>query len=206
MPDDIYPAAWPSAMLALLPTSKLQAKALGKRKFFTGIPCVKAGHLAPRYVSGSKCVSCSLIRARIQWPTRPKKKWIRQPNPPKPPRHTPPMTPERAKYLEGKRRQYVKHRANWLPKLKARKRHRRKDCGSYTTTDITEIRGLQKNRCAACKISFKKTPEQIDHIIPVTKGGMSDRRNLQLLCEPCNRRKHNHDPIVWAQTILGLLV
>jgi hypothetical protein len=30
---------------------------------------------------------------------------------------------------------------------------------------------------------------EFDHIIPVAKGGSSTERNVQLLCEPCNRSK-----------------
>jgi hypothetical protein len=32
---------------------------------------------------------------------------------------------------------------------------------------------------------------EIDHIVPVSKGGTSDAANLQALCRRCNRRKHN---------------
>lgn len=33
---------------------------------------------------------------------------------------------------------------------------------------------------------------EYDHIIPVSKGGSSTARNLQLLCERCNREKRDH--------------
>jgi 5-methylcytosine-specific restriction endonuclease McrA len=42
------------------------------------------------------------------------------------------------------------------------------------------------HRCAYCG---NGAPLQLDHIIPVSKGGSSDPGNLQSLCVPCNRAK-----------------
>ena len=33
---------------------------------------------------------------------------------------------------------------------------------------------------------------EFDHIVPVSKGGSSTARNLELLCERCNREKGAH--------------
>ena len=43
-------------------------------------------------------------------------------------------------------------------------------------------------KCAKCG---SKENLEFDHIIPVSKGGSSTERNIQLLCEKCNREKSN---------------
>ena len=43
-------------------------------------------------------------------------------------------------------------------------------------------------KCAQCGSNEKL---EFDHIIPVIKGGSSTYRNIQLLCEPCNRKKNS---------------
>jgi hypothetical protein len=42
-------------------------------------------------------------------------------------------------------------------------------------------------------------PWHIDHVLPVAHGGTSALGNLQVLCEPCNRRKATLLPDVWAK-------
>ena len=55
-----------------------------------------------------------------------------------------------------------------------------------------EVKDLVWNRdggkCAQCSSNAKL---EFDHIIPFSKGGSNTYRNIQLLCEECNRRKTN---------------
>ncbi|MDN3905547.1 HNH endonuclease signature motif containing protein [Arthrobacter sp. YD2] len=43
-----------------------------------------------------------------------------------------------------------------------------------------------QGRCVNCS---SQSDLEFDHIIPIAMGGADTARNLQLLCEPCNRRK-----------------
>lgn len=76
--------------------------------------------------------------------------------------------------------------------------------GSHTAEDIQRIYTVQNGKCACCK---KKVGRKyhVDHIIALTKGGSNWPANLQILCPPCNARKHNHDPIEHMQS-LGFLL
>jgi 5-methylcytosine-specific restriction endonuclease McrA len=42
---------------------------------------------------------------------------------------------------------------------------------------------------ASCRACASVGPLVIDHIVPIVRGGTSDRTNLQPLCDPCNRAK-----------------
>lgn len=56
----------------------------------------------------------------------------------------------------------------------------------YIRRDVLKI-----GFCAVCG-SDKNL--EVDHIFPISKGGGSDRENLQTLCRRCNRFKSNKTP------------
>jgi 5-methylcytosine-specific restriction endonuclease McrA len=116
---------------------------------------------------------------------------------------------------------YYKQRAANPEKLRERQRKRRaanpdevrgdnhrrraRYQGSYTPDDIQRLFDSQQGRCAACGVVLETSGRgkyHIDHIVPLKprKGfpaGTNDPNNLQLLCMPCNRSKHNQDQAQW---------
>jgi 5-methylcytosine-specific restriction endonuclease McrA len=74
----------------------------------------------------------------------------------------------------------------------------------WTPADVTARLKDQRGRCALCAMKLRR-PFHRDYIMPLAKGGTHDRRNLQLLCPPCNLSKGARDPIDHAQS-LGLLL
>lgn len=56
----------------------------------------------------------------------------------------------------------------------------------------TKIKERDNFSCKQCSVSVEDEPTlllEIDHIIPISKGGMSVEKNLQCLCWKCNRSK-----------------
>ena len=52
-----------------------------------------------------------------------------------------------------------------------------------------------KYQCQSCGKTNEETELNIDHIIPLAKGGSNDISNLQTLCRSCNqKKKHHFDP------------
>ena len=47
----------------------------------------------------------------------------------------------------------------------------------------------QGGLCIYCLASLRRKPSDIDHVLPLVRGGSDDIENLQLLCPGCNRRK-----------------
>lgn len=77
--------------------------------------------------------------------------------------------------------------------------------GKYSAADVAEIREMQRNRCAICRVDLSRVKEHIDHIMPLALGGSNDRTNIQVLCEPCNLQKWAHHPLDHAR-MRGLLL
>lgn len=54
------------------------------------------------------------------------------------------------------------------------------------------IKERDNHRCLQCGVSVEAEPNlllEVDHIIPISKGGTSEEENLQTLCWRCNRSK-----------------
>lgn len=75
--------------------------------------------------------------------------------------------------------------------------------GSFCRIDVVRLWHKQVGECARCGASFGKRHSDkgfhVDHIIPLSRTEMGNAasnypRNLQLLCQSCNSRKHNKLP------------
>lgn len=114
----------------------------------------------------------------------------------------------RAAYPEKVREKHAAYGAAYPEKRAAHCRNRRARArmaeGSHTAEDIQRIYAFQNGKCAICKVKVGKK-YHVDHIKALTKGGSNWPATLQILCGPCNARKHNHDPIEHMQS-LGFLL
>lgn len=58
----------------------------------------------------------------------------------------------------------------------------------------TYIKSRDNHACRYCRVSVAAEPHlllEVDHIVPISKGGLSTTDNLQTLCWRCNRAKSN---------------
>src|SRR5260221_4894948 len=91
-----------------------------------------------------------------------------------------------------KARQKRYHDTERYKAINRRHRHQRrileKEADCYTDEDINKQYIRQKMRCYYCGKTIKKTYE-IDHIIPVSRGGTNHPSNIVLACKSCNASK-----------------
>jgi hypothetical protein len=83
-----------------------------------------------------------------------------------------------------------------LSETLAQKIRWKKSAAGQRALMTARLRGQIKDRdnhtCLQCGVSVAAEPNlllEVDHIIPVSKGGLSDPENLQTLCWRCNRSK-----------------
>ena len=77
----------------------------------------------------------------------------------------------------------------------------RKSAAGQRALMTAKLRGSIKARdnhaCCYCAVSLAAEPHlllEVDHIVPVSRGGLSIPENLQTLCWRCNRSKSNKTP------------
>lgn len=66
--------------------------------------------------------------------------------------------------------------------------------GVWSKGDVIRLLERQRGRCAVCKTKLTKS-YNVDHIVPLARGGSNYPTNLQLLCKSCNSSKGCKDPI-----------
>lgn len=185
------------------------AVVLGLPRYFDGKLC-RHGHISERYTSNKICVMCSQAsNSSYRVSSRQKRNSY-----------------SKTYYLDNKERAceynrayHMAHRERLIAgykqyrkvnpeKIMAHCRNRRyrvASSGRHSGDDILEILKLQRHKCAYCRADLKKIKHEVDHIVPVALGGSNDRRNLQILCTSCNRRKLAKHPIAFAQELGRLL-
>lgn len=72
--------------------------------------------------------------------------------------------------------------------------------GRFTSGEVKGLFSSQKGKCVYCRVELGSEYEA-DHIMPLALGGSNYIENIQLLCKPCNRRKHAKHPDVFASEI-----
>lgn len=210
--------------------ARRDAMAQGLKRYFTGKPCRKAGHVAHRLCSNGECLACvsaqGAERSRRRYAAdaakaiERKKRWAAA-NPDKAKAHTlrwraanPDAWRESNRkskqarqkiYNERQRQDYALNPEKYRVVERKRRAQMRALPGAHTPDDIAEIMKAQGGRCAYCRTNIKRSSRHVDHIVPLALGGSNARTNIQIACPSCNRSKGAKDPILFAQSI-GLLL
>jgi 5-methylcytosine-specific restriction endonuclease McrA len=85
-----------------------------------------------------------------------------------------------------------------------RRAWKRGNGGAFTADQILDLFEHQHHQCYWCR-EILKNDYQIDHRVPLSRGGRSDIQNIVLACRRCNRLKSDKLPEDFAREI-GLLV
>ena len=74
--------------------------------------------------------------------------------------------------------------------------------GRYTVEDVMRLLSEQNFRCQYCCMTLPARWD-IDHKIPLIRGGDNDATNICIACVPCNRKKSASFPDTFALRLLG---
>jgi 5-methylcytosine-specific restriction endonuclease McrA len=121
--------------------------------------------------------------------------------------------PKTKAYREANRDKLNKYYRQWQIENKDRvnanvnKRRalKKQSSGQYTADEAKAILVAQKHKCVYCGADLRKVKKHLDHILPLSRGGLNDKTNIQWLCAPCNLQKRDKDPIEWANELGKLL-
>lgn len=119
----------------------------------------------------------------------------------------------RDKRLSSQKRQYnrtgreqrklyvIRHPERVRASAQKQRAKRLKAPGEYTGHDLLRLFKGQGGKCWWCSCKLRNGFE-VDHRIPLSRGGSNSIGNLVVSCMPCNRSKHDKLPSEWSGRLL----
>lgn len=108
-------------------------------------------------------------------------------------RQTEPLKSYIIAYNKEYRKEYIKTEKGKAHRLiKSMRRRARKlstSDGTVTKTAIDTMLLKQGHKCKLCEVCLIENKKNLDHIIPLSKGGIHSMSNVQWLCKSCNCKK-----------------
>lgn len=99
------------------------------------------------------------------------------------------MKKNKEKYAE-KRRAYLKtEEGSAVYRKYTQKRYAMAKQAFVEDVDSYEIFKEQDGVCYLCKGKFKFKEMELDHVHPIAKGGLHEKKNCKMACARCNRSK-----------------
>lgn len=189
--------------------SRADAKAAGEKRYFTGQPC-KFGHLEERWVSDGGCLACKRITRRQQYLKNPErdKKWqqdnrekcrqacrkyrVKHPDRAREQsRQWALRNPEKRRAAQQDWWKENKHRAiSYSAKRRAVQRGAQLGDRKEYIEFVRWAKTTPNLRCSYCNEVVPPERRDIDHVIPLSRGGADSVDNLCVACLSCNRQKH----------------
>lgn len=162
-----------------LASTRSVARARGERFYYTGLPC-RAGHDTVRLTRNGACRECRNAQQRRHW-------------------RKPGVKESRRRYLQkySKTEKFKKRKYAWARayrKGKGRKIYQLRQEFKRKKKSLSlhvKLLSRQDCKCALCKKDiFTVGPLEVDHIIPLSKGGTNKDDNLRIVCEQCHKERH----------------
>lgn len=90
-----------------------------------------------------------------------------------------------------------------LPTRKCYACHLAKSVGEFRPHYAAKMEA-QGFRCIYCPAALRTVAYEVDHIIPLSRGGSDSADNIQCLCRRCNRRKHDRTHAEFAEIVAAM--
>lgn len=106
------------------------------------------------------------------------------------------------KIAKRKARYYRKHKVQFMVRNAQRRALKHKATIGATSAQLVEIAEIYRCakeaprvRCYLCGKLIPKGRRQVDHIVPLSKGGLHRPSNLAVACDICNLKKNDKFPM-----------